>query len=1166
MTEAEGQDPSAVQNVTAVNGFAYGTIGADIHVFDNGLPLYLLANWQHETAARPDWLRELPSRMLNAHRAVVYFTGRSDDLALLRRWRDSGPRLAVRWLHGPGGQGKTRLAAQFATESAAAGWKVIAAFHGPDADPIEPGSHDLRLNGFAGLLIIIDYADRWRLTHLTWLFKNNLLHHTGVPTRVLMVARTADAWPRIRGILDTYQAGTSSHPLLALAQESGERTTMFSAARDGFAALYRLTDTAAIESPGLLDDPEFGLTLAIHMAALVAVDACATGQRSPPNMAGLTIYLLDREQLHWARLYSDDTNRFEAVGHAYRTRPEVMNQTVFTAALTGTVAHAVGKALLENLQIPQPQQILKDHAVCYPPADPSQATVLEPLYPDRLAEDFLALTMPGHEADYPPQPWAVPTATALLARHSDEHLPAAWTPRAVTFLASAAHRWPHLAPRYLYPLLLDDPQLAMDAGNAALTSIADLPDIDPPVLIAIEGCLGEQRYVDLDTGIAALTQRLADHRLSKTVDPEEQARIHHDLGVRLSYAGLNDQALAAAQEAVRIQRPLAKTNPAAYEPNFASTLSGLGASLGKLGRWEEALAADQEAVEVWRHLAKANPAAHEPDLATTLNNLSVDLSELGRRKESLVASREAVRLYRRLAKADPAAHEPGLAISLSTLGRMWSEARRPKKALAATRKAMGINRRLAKANPAAHEPALAVSLSNLGGGLSGLGRPKEAVAANQEAVEVWRRLARANPAAHEPELATSLYNLSILLWKVGFREEALAADQEAVEVWRRLAKANPAAHEPDLADSLFNLGARLGYMSRLEEALAPTRESVRLYRQLAKANPATHEPDLAASLDNLSMDLRGLGARKEALDVDDEAVEVWRRLAKANPAAHEPDLAESLLNLGAHLSQLERWQEALAAAQEAVTVYRRLAKTDSAAHEPDLAISLFNLGRICSGLKRPGEAAAACHEAVTVYRRLATADPATHEPGLASSLLNLSIDLQELGFRDEALAAAREAVHIRRRRAKANPAAHEPDLASSLLHLGRICSELGLHEEALAATGKAVHSWRRLAKADRAAHEPDLARSMWVYSSVRIMCQLELSRAFASIKAACAIHRRWHESLPTAFSGDRGGALGTAVGVLNALGRSSEAAALRRLIETQKLDAAADLLQGIDHP
>ncbi len=101
MTAGDDRVPQVTQNVSAVNGFAYEGIGADVHVFDNGLPLYLLANWQQEPAARSDWLLELPSRMLNARRAVVPFTGRSVELESLREWRDNGPRLAVRWLHGP---------------------------------------------------------------------------------------------------------------------------------------------------------------------------------------------------------------------------------------------------------------------------------------------------------------------------------------------------------------------------------------------------------------------------------------------------------------------------------------------------------------------------------------------------------------------------------------------------------------------------------------------------------------------------------------------------------------------------------------------------------------------------------------------------------------------------------------------------------------------------------------------------------------------------------------------------------------------------------------------------------------------------------------------------------------------------------------------------------
>ena len=114
----------------------------------------------------------------------VPFTGRDDELADLRRWRDDNGRLGVRWLHGPGGQGKTRLAAQFAAECKGIGWKVIVAFHGPDADRIISGGQDMSLDGAAGLLVVVDYADRWRVTSLTWLFKNSLLqraerHHQG---------------------------------------------------------------------------------------------------------------------------------------------------------------------------------------------------------------------------------------------------------------------------------------------------------------------------------------------------------------------------------------------------------------------------------------------------------------------------------------------------------------------------------------------------------------------------------------------------------------------------------------------------------------------------------------------------------------------------------------------------------------------------------------------------------------------------------------------------------------------------------------------------------------------------------------------------------------------------------------------------------------------------
>jgi hypothetical protein len=45
------------QEVRAVNGFAYGVVGADLHVFSDGSPLYFLARRRRPFAPSPDWLR-----------------------------------------------------------------------------------------------------------------------------------------------------------------------------------------------------------------------------------------------------------------------------------------------------------------------------------------------------------------------------------------------------------------------------------------------------------------------------------------------------------------------------------------------------------------------------------------------------------------------------------------------------------------------------------------------------------------------------------------------------------------------------------------------------------------------------------------------------------------------------------------------------------------------------------------------------------------------------------------------------------------------------------------------------------------------------------------------------------------------------------------------------
>lgn len=71
--------------------------------------------------------------------------------------------------------------------------------------------------------------------------------------------------------------------LTALAGTVAARTTVFTAARDRFAALLDVSEPGHIPSPARRSEDAFGLVLTVHMAALAAVDAHARGDTPPAD-------------------------------------------------------------------------------------------------------------------------------------------------------------------------------------------------------------------------------------------------------------------------------------------------------------------------------------------------------------------------------------------------------------------------------------------------------------------------------------------------------------------------------------------------------------------------------------------------------------------------------------------------------------------------------------------------------------------------------------------------------------------------------------------------------------------------------------------------------------------------------------------------------------------
>ncbi|MDX3866847.1 tetratricopeptide repeat protein, partial [Streptomyces europaeiscabiei] len=754
------------QNITATHGGrAYAVQNGDQYIYIyRGTPPYRVEPFPlAEQAAVPHGLMRVPSRLLTARHQVVPFLPRP-ELAQLESWREDGtPGLSVRLMYAEGGSGKTRLAAEFAAHSATAGWAVALARHRSEVASAGGGDQTLAVRA-PGLVLVVDYAERWPLEDLITLVRQ---HQDAARDRlrILLLSRQAgNWWQSLKHQLAKLDVlNVNALRLEGLPETEGARAEMYTAARDRFTKEYKKTlapsskeykrlDASRIGVPDDLTDQVFGLTLTVHMRALVDVDAASRGKTPPTGsgQASLSSYLLDREHDHWRSFHHQGSGPL-------RTPEQTMGRAVYVATLTGPLPPADAAAALTRTRAADTpaagEQLAEEHARCYPPTEP--ALVLDPLYPDRLGEDYLALTMPGHEEEFgyhATDSWTITTPTALLAPAQVDGRPALYTRHAMLVMIEAGIRWPHLTTQHLAPLLRRHPALALAAGGAALTRLADLDSLDITVLDAIRLHFPTSRHTELDAGIAAITARLARHHLATTHDPAARAGIYENLSKRQSYAGLHDEALIAGQDAVKAWRDLTHTNPT-HQPDLARSLSNLGGELSAVGRREEALAAAEEAVGIRRGLAEGNPTAYNPALATSLSNLSAGLSAVGRRSQALAAAEEALEIRRGLAEGNPTAHLPDLATSLSNLSIGLWEAGRREEALAAAEEAVGIRRGLAEGNPTAHLPDLAAAMNNFGIGLWAVGRREEALAAAEEAVGIRRGLAEGNPTAHLPDLA-----------------------------------------------------------------------------------------------------------------------------------------------------------------------------------------------------------------------------------------------------------------------------------------------------------------------------------------------------------------------------------------------------------------------------
>ncbi|WP_344445228.1 tetratricopeptide repeat protein [Kitasatospora nipponensis] len=591
-----------------------------------------------------------------------------------------------------------------------------------------------------------------------------------------------------------------------------------------------------------------------------------------------------------------------------------------------------------------------------------------------------------------------------------------------------------------------------------------------------------EALAEVDEAIALLRQLAQERDLADPHGVRARNGLAGGLNNRsvfLGELGRRQEALEAAQEAVRIHRELEAAGTAVNPVHLLHCLATLALQQRGLGFGRESSATTEEVVQRRRHRARTGAEDDLADLASGLNNLSLCYTGEGRHQSAQERSQEAVDLLRPLAEHRPDAYRPLLALVLGTLSTCLGDMDRAPEALAAAREAVGVRRRLAERRPQAYTADLAMSLDNLAVQLAAVGHGSEALAAITESVALYRTLAEAHPAAHTDDLARALNGLANELADTGDQQGALLAVEEAVELYAELHRALPDVFATSHAMALVSLANRRGEVGRTTEALAVSDRALEIYRMLPADRTAAARPDLAKCLNNIGAQLRSDGRPHEALVRIEEAVGLGRELAEASPGAFRTSLARYLMHQAMCLQELERLEESVPVALEAVEMAR------PSAGLPESASLLNTLSALLMVARRSTEALAALEAIVTARRRLASMDPVRHGPSLVDSLHLFTIQLGRLGRLPAPVAVAEEVVGIRRQlRDTAATDAERAALAQALGHLGNLLTQAERRSEAIDRVEEAVALWRELPEPERAPHATASATALTAYAGL----------------------------------------------------------------------------------
>lgn len=247
-----------------------------------------------------------------------------------------------------------------------------------------------------------------------------------------------------------------------------------------------------------------------------------------------------------------------------------------------------------------------------------------------------------------------------------------------------------------------------------------------------------------------------------------------------------------------------RPNTEEYINLSAEIFNSLYNILSNLGQTKFAMDTIRECVRIHCKFSKTSPDKYLPKLGNSLSNWSISLNNAGLHRSALNISNKSLRVYHNLSLISPDPFESDFASTLSIKASALLELGQLDAALNIVNDAVIIHRRLVSNNRSLFLPELSKSLKNLGAVLFACDRNLESLTIIEEVIEMRLDLARSCPAQYLPDVAVALRNKSAVLMKLKRPYEALAASEEAVNALRARFFNNPTNLKVAMRDALDN--------------------------------------------------------------------------------------------------------------------------------------------------------------------------------------------------------------------------------------------------------------------------------------------------------------------------------------------------------------------------